>query len=99
VSLAQRDALFEQGLDVGDPKVLERIARDHGLEAGAVDLSRVPADHEEGVRRGVIGSPHFFTAAGSFFCPALDISHEADGRLVVRPDPAAFEAFVAAVFD
>lgn len=97
VSLALRDALFEHGSNVSDPKVLEKIARDHGVGLD-LDLARVHDEHAEGVRRGVVGSPHFFTAGGSFFCPALDISHDPSGRLLVRPDPAAFEAFIEAAF-
>lgn len=41
------------------------------------------ADWEEGRRRGVIGSPHFFTADGSWFCPGLAISRDDAGNFVV----------------
>ena len=51
------------------------------------------ADHAEGVRREVIGSPHFFTPSGDFFCPSLDVTHDPTGGLQVRFDPESFETF------
>ena len=50
------------------------------------------------VERGVIGSPHFFTPDGGFFCPALDIGHDPDGHLAITADEAGFEAFLASCF-
>ena len=55
-------------------------------------------DFAEGKRRGVVGSPHFFTADGDFFCPSLDIEHSDDGY-EVSFDPVGFNRFVAAAFD
>jgi predicted DsbA family dithiol-disulfide isomerase len=98
VSLALRDALFERGLDIADEVVLAEIAADHDLSAFDADPDTVLADHAEGVRRGVIGSPHFFTPAGGFFCPSLDVSRDARGHLRVFADPDAFDAFVATCF-
>jgi predicted DsbA family dithiol-disulfide isomerase len=95
VSLALRDAVFERGHDVADPAVLAAIAEAHHLDAGAIDPARVQSDHTEGVERGVIGSPHFFTLDGGFFCPSLDVSRNEHGQLQVVPDAAAFDAFVA----
>ena len=97
VSLELRDLLFERGVDIADPGVLDDVASTFGVRdrhaAGAVG-----ADHLEGVERGVIGSPHFFTPQGGFFCPALDIRRDVDGRLLVEPDAAGFGRFVAACF-
>lgn len=101
VSLALRDLLFEQGVDVADVDVLLRLANEHGIDIGRDELTdptRVEADHAEGVRRHVIGSPHFFTPGGSFFCPSLDVGRDASGHLRITAD-SGFDAFVAACFD
>ncbi len=96
LGLALRDALFEQGRDIGDPVVLAELASALGVgTATQADADAVLASYEEGRARGVIGSPHFFTPAGGFFCPALDIER-VDGHLQIRPDLRAFEAFVDA---
>ncbi len=95
-SFALRDALFEQGRDVGDADVLAELAAAHGVGAADdADADAVRASLDEGRARGVIGSPHFFTPTGGFFCPALDIER-VDGHLQIRPDLGAFEAFVEA---
>jgi predicted DsbA family dithiol-disulfide isomerase len=99
VSLAVRDLLFERGLNVADPAVLRRVAVDHDLDADATDDGRVLDDHADGVARGVIGSPHFFTPTGGFFCPALDVHREADGHLRITADPIGFERFIEVCFD
>jgi hypothetical protein len=52
----------------------------------------------DGEARGVLGSPHYFVDGAGFFCPALHIDH-LDGALVVQPDPAAFDEFVARCID
>jgi len=91
VSLAVRRALFEEGHDVADPAVLADLAAAHGL-VPAVSGS-AEADWEEGRRRGVIGSPHFFTASGGFFCPALDIAR-IDGHLRITADETGFASFL-----
>ncbi|MCO8127401.1 DsbA family protein [Acidimicrobiia bacterium EGI L10123] len=93
VALELRDRLFERGDDIGDPHVLAAVAAAHGLatEAGD-DLPR--RDWEEGKARGVIGSPHFFTPGGNWFCPSLDVSRTDDGHLRITDDPEGFDAFV-----
>ncbi len=113
VSLAVRDALFEEGRDVADPRVLASIAEAHGVPTAA-DRSAADrhddrpgaaaghpgplADLAEGRQRGVVGSPHFFLPGGDgFFCPALDIAR-VDGHLRITADPAGFDAFLAACF-
>ncbi len=98
VSLALRTLLFEDGVDVADESVLRALAADHGVEWADVDESKVLAEHREGVERGVVGSPHFFTPEGSFFCPTLDISRDGSGHLHIATDLEGFEAFVGACF-
>ena len=98
VSLALRDLLFEQGVDVADHGVLGRLAAEHGVEVDLDDVGRVLADHAEGVTRGVIGSPHFFTPGGGFFCPALDVARDESGHLRITDDAEGFERFVHTCF-
>jgi hypothetical protein len=85
VALLLRDALFERGLDVSDPEVLAS----RGVPPG--DAAAVDADRAEGERRGVRGSPHYFSGEEDFFCPLLDIGD------VVRFDRHGFERFAAKV--
>ncbi|MFN3215759.1 MAG: hypothetical protein ACE367_04625 [Acidimicrobiales bacterium] len=94
ISLALRDALFEEGRDIGRGDVLADLAETEGLALVDGD-ERVRSSWETGLGRGVVGSPHFFTAGGGFFCPALHIER-VDGHLRIAPDHDAFEAFVAA---
>ena len=78
VSLALRHALFEEGHDIGSAEVLTDIARAHDLEPPErVDEAMIVADWEEGRRRGVQGSPHFFVDDAGFFCPPWT-SHESE---------------------
>ena len=80
VSLALRDALFEEGRNVGDSAVLSSVANEFGLEPPSNDVdARVQADYEEGQRRGVRGSPDFWLGDKEFFCPALTLGHDDDG--------------------
>ena len=44
------------------------------------------------------GSPHFFTPAGAFFCPSLDISRDAQGHLRITADPVGFDQFLDSCF-
>ena len=98
ISLALRDLLFEDGVDITDTGVLRALATDHGVPFDPGDDRTVLADHAEGVERGVIGSPHFFTPAGDYFCPSLDVQRGPDGHLRITSDMAAFEAFAASCF-
>ncbi|MCB1285150.1 MAG: DsbA family protein [Microthrixaceae bacterium] len=98
VSLELRDRLFERGENIADPAVLADIAAAHAIAYDPTDLSAPERDHREGAERGVIGSPHFFTPAGSFFCPALDIGRNDEGHLVAASDLTGFEAFLATCF-
>lgn len=100
VGMALRDALFEQGLDIGDPAVVATVAQRFGLtplSAEATDAA-VRADWDEGKRRGVVGSPHFFTPdGGNWFCPGLAISRDEAGAFVIAWKEGS-EAFVDSVF-
>jgi protein-disulfide isomerase-like protein with CxxC motif len=98
VSLALRDALFEDGRDVADAAVLTAIGRTFGIAAQPVDDVTVLSDWEEGRRRGVVGSPHLFTAGHDAFCPTLEIER-VDGDLRIEADPAALERFVDLAFE
>jgi predicted DsbA family dithiol-disulfide isomerase len=96
VSLELRTALFEQGRNVGDPAVLAEIAADHDLTVPAqLDTTSVQADYDEARRRGVSGSPLFFVGQDNFFCPALELGHDADGNLTARLDTEGLAAFFA----
>jgi predicted DsbA family dithiol-disulfide isomerase len=100
VGMALRDAVFEQGLDIGRPEVVMAVADRFGLtplDAGATEAA-VRADWDEGKRRGVVGSPHFFTPdSGGWFCPGLAISRDEAGAFVVAWKEGS-EAFVHSVF-
>jgi hypothetical protein len=52
------------------------------------DVDRVLFEYAEGTRRDVIGSPHFFTPTGDYFCPSLDVHRDDRDHLVVAADPA-----------
>jgi predicted DsbA family dithiol-disulfide isomerase len=94
-SLAVRDALFECGRDLSDPDVLAEVRAANGVgEPTAADVSSVIADFREGVTRGVVGSPHFFTTDGDFFCPSLEIARFA-GDLVISVDEDRLGRFLA----
>lgn len=90
VSLAVRDALFEEGRDLGDAEVLAAIAAAHGVEApGEERDDEVRRAYAEGQERGVEGSPHFFVAGSSAFCPLLDIQKDDAGDFHLALDEAA----------
>jgi predicted DsbA family dithiol-disulfide isomerase len=99
LSLVLRDALFERGRPVADPSVLSAMAADHGLTVPDADTAAalVEASYAEGRKRGVIGSPHFFLSADSWFCPGLDIERRGH-HLHIRADEGPFKAFLADAF-
>lgn len=100
VGMALRDAVFEQGLDLGRPELVAPIAARFGLAPldAAAAAAAVQADWEDGKARGVIGSPHFFTGdGGSWFCPGLDISRDDLGHFVINWKQGT-GAFVDSVF-
>lgn len=100
VGLALRNAVFEEGLDLGSRPVTEAIAARFGLEPLDIDetATAVRADWSEGKARGVVGSPHFFTDDGAdWFCPELAISRDEDGDFVVAWKQGT-ESFLQSVF-
>lgn len=100
VGIAVRNAVFEDGLDVGEAAVVDKIADRFGLTplGGEAASAAVRADWEEGRDRGVIGSPQFFTAdGGNWFCPGLAISRDDVGNFVVAWKEGT-EAFIDSVF-
>jgi len=96
VSLGLRDAVFEQGLDVGTDAVLDRIAAAHGVERPDGDTV-VRAQYDAGRRLGVVGSPYFVFDDHRWFCPSLDIHHE-DGRFRIDVDRVAGDEFLRQIF-
>jgi predicted DsbA family dithiol-disulfide isomerase len=99
VSLALRDALFEEGLDISRPEVLADLAQSFDVGPyGAADDEAVRRDWEDGIRRGVMGSPHFYCGDFDAFCPSLDISRGTGGTLTVKRDMAVLECFLANCF-
>ena len=98
VALAVRDAVFEQGLDIADPTVLDAVAAGHSVgPVTDAHRERVLADWADGKERGVIGSPHFIVSTEGFFCPGLDISHDDEG-FHIAPDIEGFGAFLDQAF-
>ena len=100
VGMALRHAVFEEGIDIGQPDLVAPIAARFGLEPldRESTTAAVRADWQEGASRGVVGSPHFFTDdGGSWFCPGLDISRDSRGDFVVEWKKGT-ENFVHSVF-
>ena len=100
VGMALRNAVFEDGVDIGHPDNVAPLADSFDLRPlGASETeAAVRADWDEGKARGVVGSPHFFTAdGGSWFCPGLDISRDSRGDFVVAWKQGT-ESFVERVF-
>jgi predicted DsbA family dithiol-disulfide isomerase len=99
VSLALRDALFEQGQDITAPSVLADVAEAAGLDPpGDKAREQVHADWHEGQERGVIGSPHFFVGHQGFFAPSLHISHTEVG-MRIDYEPNELDTFFDACFE
>jgi predicted DsbA family dithiol-disulfide isomerase len=92
-SLLVRDALFEEGRDIADPEELRRLAYLLDVPADDAMAGSARADWMEGRRRGVMGSPHFFVAGRSFFCPTLRIER-VGGHLHVSRDEDSLAAFL-----
>ena len=100
VSFALRNALFEDGLDISRQHVLSEIANAHGVgPSTAEDEKSIVSDWQEGVRRGVKGSPHFFCGDHDVFCPSLDISKDGRGHIDVRTSLDDLDAFLGECFD
>ncbi len=80
-------------LGPGDARVPGPRPRRCPCPTGRTGLPCV-ADWDEGQRRGVLGSPHFFCGDTDVFCPSLDITKDpVDGLSVVR-DVSRLTAFM-----
>ena len=97
VSLALREALFEQGRDLTDSAELLQIAQLPAWDDVRGGEADVGADYAEGCARGVIGSPHFFVGGEDFFCPTLELER-VDGHLTVTFDAEGFDEFIGRCF-
>ena len=99
-SLAVRHALFEQGRDISDTAVLHGIADELGLRFVADPRHiAVNRDWDEGRRRGVIGSPHFYCGVDDMFCPSLRLSRDENSQLHVAADADRLRAFISHCLD
>jgi predicted DsbA family dithiol-disulfide isomerase len=96
LSLAVRDALFEGGLDISDPRVLADLGERWGVVPFDLPTScdAARADWERGTARGVQGSPHFFVGDRDWFCPSLRISKR-DGEFQIELEREALDKFYA----
>ena len=75
---------------------MSAIAADYDLpDPSTLDDAAVRADYDEGRRRGVDGSPHFWIDGDDYFCPALDLGHDDEGNLTTRLDADGLAAFFA----
>jgi predicted DsbA family dithiol-disulfide isomerase len=100
VSLALRDALFDDGVDISDPDAIANIVRAEGVHSFDVtDEQAVLADWHEGESRGVKGSPHFFCGDADAFCPSLDIFKDGTGHLEVKRNMEILDAFLESCFN
>ena len=99
VSLALRDALFEQGEDISEAGVLRAIGQPFGVHP--IDCinaeSAVRTDWERGKARGVKGSPHFFVGDRGWFCPSLEITHVGEQFEIQIADEAMRDFYAAAL--
>jgi 2-hydroxychromene-2-carboxylate isomerase len=99
MSFALRDALFEEGLDISRADVLSEIAKSLDVDSfDAADEQAVLTDWDEGVRRGVKGSPHFYCGDSDAFCPSLNISKDKGGHLKMTTDMAVLDKFLVDCF-
>jgi predicted DsbA family dithiol-disulfide isomerase len=96
LSFEVRDWLFERGLDVSEPDTLAAIARSFGLGTpDPDDYAAVVSEWKEGRRLHVAGSPHFFCAGTSVFCPSLQISKNSQsGGKTIETNLSRLHAFL-----
>lgn len=96
LSVALREALFEEGRDIADDTTLGEIARAHDVQVTPADDAEVLTQYRAGQVRGVKGSPHFFCGDTDAFCPTLDITRDATDHLLLRANAARLDAFLDA---
>jgi len=93
-SFMVRNALFEEGRDIGDPAVLSDLGDRLGIGApDQADRDAVRAEYEAGREKGVIGSPHFFCGDENAFCPSLQITRGEDA-LIIHADADRLTEFL-----
>ena len=94
-----REALFEEGRDISDRAVLDDLARELGI-SDYYDPSHaaVHEDWQEGKKRGVIGSPHFFYGSVGTFCPSLQMTREPASGLTIHTDTGRLQEFLEKCF-
>ncbi len=93
-SFRVREALWEQGRNIGDESVVAELAAAFEVVVTDADRQTVIDDWHDGQARGVKGSPHFFCGNRNEFCPSLAMASDADGHLTVKPDPHRLEEFL-----
>ena len=90
-SFEVRDALFEQGRDISDQRVVADLADILGIgQPDDGDREAVLADW----RGGVLGSPHFFCGKTNSFCPSLQITKDPDLGISIQRDAARLTDFL-----
>ena len=100
VSFEVRDALFEEGLDISDRAVLDRLATARwGLDPVCdADRDLVIQSWHEGQVRGVRGSPHFFCGEKESFCPSLQITNDPEDGVRIELDARRLGEFLDECF-
>ncbi len=99
MSLALRNALFEEGRDISERATLEQLAGEYGVDMpDESDDADVVADWHMGVERGVLGSPHFFCGGADVFCPSLDITKDPVRGVSIVRDASRLTEFLARCF-
>ena len=94
-SFEVRDALFEQGRDISDQRVVADLADILGVDQpDDEDREAVLADWRGGQARGVLGSPHFFCGQTNSFCPSLQITKDPDRGISIQRDAARLTDFL-----
>lgn len=94
-----REALFEEGRNISDRSVLDDLAQELGItDYYDPTHAAVRADWEEGKRRGVVGSPHFFHGAVGTFCPSLQMTREPSTGLTIHADTSRMQEFLQQCF-